>query len=76
MKLSEVLESLRLKFTSGNAVPVERAFILKEEYEVILNVINTYQTALEDIRNFADYYPGCGEYSCGQKAIEALEKIK
>ena len=36
MTLEEALESLALKFTSGNDVPVSRAPITREEYDAIL----------------------------------------
>jgi hypothetical protein len=35
MDIKEAIESLTLKFTSGNEIPVDRATILREEWEVI-----------------------------------------
>lgn len=35
MEYRKALEQLRLKFTSGNSVPVERASITREEFEAI-----------------------------------------
>lgn len=44
MTLEQALESLRLKFTSGNSVPVNRAPITREEYETILAHIKEPQS--------------------------------
>lgn len=41
MSIAEVLESLRLKFTSSNSVPVNRAPITRAEYEAILAALTT-----------------------------------
>ena len=40
MTLEEVFRSLELKFSSGNDVPVERATITRDEYDVIKNFLN------------------------------------
>ena len=39
MNLDDALESLRLKFTSANSVPVNRAPISRDEYEAILAAV-------------------------------------
>ena len=39
MLMKEALDSLKLKFTSGNDVEVERATITREEYEAILQFV-------------------------------------
>ena len=39
MTADEALKSLKLKFESGNNVPVERATITREEYEPIMSVV-------------------------------------
>ena len=36
MTIHSVIESLKLKFTSGNSIPVERATITEEEFLIIL----------------------------------------
>ena len=45
----DVLESLKLKFTSDNCYPVRRAIILKEEYD---ELIDRLQTANEKVRQY------------------------
>jgi hypothetical protein len=40
MTLKEALESLKLKFTSGNEIEVERATITREEFNAILKALN------------------------------------
>lgn len=40
MKVEEALAALALKFSSGNNITVERATILREEYEALLNFVN------------------------------------
>ena len=35
----EAMESLRMKFTSGNDVSVDRAVITREEYEAIIDAL-------------------------------------
>lgn len=37
MEAKEAWEHLKQKFTSGNSIQVERATILRKEYEAILN---------------------------------------
>lgn len=39
MTFEEAVESLRLKFQSGNPIEVERATILRKEWEALLPVI-------------------------------------
>ena len=58
MELSEAVESLRLKFTSGNIHPVTRATILREEWESIIPIIEDhfaknekYDVVSESIKN-------------------------
>lgn len=36
MPVHEVLANMRLRFTSGNSVPVERAYMKRGEFEAIL----------------------------------------
>lgn len=43
MIFSEALKSLKLKFTSGNEIPVERAQITREEFESLLNELDRLQ---------------------------------
>ena len=61
MKPSKALNSLKLKFESGNEIPVERATITKEEYEAILNLLvdyfqiglnKGYQRGIEDASSY------------------------
>lgn len=39
MTPKEALQSLELKFTSGNSIPVERTVITREEYEALLSIL-------------------------------------
>jgi len=44
MTFDEVLESITLKFTSDNDVPVERITLIREEWEIIFKELcDTYE---------------------------------
>lgn len=47
MILEQALESLRLKFTSGNSIPVERASVTHAEYEAIHKTLRAYADSIE-----------------------------
>lgn len=40
-RLEVVIKELNLRFTSGNSVPVERATIKRDEWEIILKSLTT-----------------------------------
>ena len=42
MNIEKVIDNLELKFTSGNSVPIDRAAITREEWEVIKSVLNAF----------------------------------
>lgn len=56
MQTREALEALRLKFTSSNDVPVERATITREEFEAIHRCIEATLPAVESMDLVE---PGC-----------------
>jgi hypothetical protein len=49
MNMEEVIKNLDMCFTSGNEIPVSRATIKREEWEVIKDEFN-------NLRNIIDYY--------------------
>jgi hypothetical protein len=54
MKFEEALENLSLKFSSSNDIPIERATILRKEWDAIKNEIDKLiHTAYlyEDLKN-------------------------
>ena len=44
MNINTVIESLKLRLTSGNSVPVESTRITKEEFGIILEYIEELET--------------------------------
>lgn len=44
MNISVVIESLKLRLTSGNNIPVESTRITKEEFDIILDYIEELET--------------------------------
>jgi hypothetical protein len=50
MNYIEAFESIQLKFTSGNDIPVERAHVLKEEWESIRSILEYYNSMRENER--------------------------
>ena len=44
MNINTVIESLKLRLTSGNSVPVESTRITKEEFDIILDYIEELET--------------------------------
>lgn len=49
MEFKEALESLKLKFTSGNKIKVDRATILRTEWEALLPVLNNTVNSKEKL---------------------------
>lgn len=45
----DILDRLRLKFTSGNGVPVERATITREEFEELEELIEGLQMYIDEL---------------------------
>ena len=43
MEFKDAIESLNLKFTSGNKIPVERTTIVNEEWQVIKKELKRLQ---------------------------------
>lgn len=51
MNISEIekrIESLRLKFTSGNDIPVTRAYITLEEYEALIARVRELERQVQE----------------------------
>jgi hypothetical protein len=46
MTPNEAYHTLKLKFTSGNNVPVERAIVRSEEFEALANFIEVFKDKL------------------------------
>ena len=61
MNTKEAIENMKLKFTSGNEIQVDRAYILREEYEAILPLLersdnSDYASSVKDLNKwFNDY---------------------
>lgn len=53
MNTNEAIESLNLKFTSGNSVPIDRALIKREEYDAIKYLFerNSLLTGIDPFSN-------------------------
>jgi hypothetical protein len=47
MKLEDAFKSLSLKFSSGNNIPVERATILREEWDAIRSIVEKFAVKKE-----------------------------
>lgn len=60
MTLDEALESLKLKFTSGNEIEVERATITREEYEAIMKAAGKDEKEF----SFIKWYLGGEDTGC------------
>jgi hypothetical protein len=43
LNLGEVLDNMRLRFSSRNSIPVERAFIPRDEWGVLLGALGELQ---------------------------------
>jgi hypothetical protein len=44
MQIESLLEELKLRFTSGNKIPVQMARITREEYDCLINYIERLKT--------------------------------
>jgi hypothetical protein len=54
MLMKEALDSLKLKFSSGNDVEVERATITREEYEAILQFVFEGMASKKELHHHHD----------------------
>ena len=63
MELSEALESVKSKFQSGNSIKVERAVILRTEWNAILKALCA---PTQKVQNF------CPCPVCGTEQIEGI----
>jgi hypothetical protein len=58
MDIDSAIETLNQKFTSGNAIDVERATILSSEWEAIANYIDGVDNLLAVIHRDGGHYTG------------------
>ena len=79
-QIEEAVESVRLKFSSSNGVPVERATITKEEYEAIKTqaVEQERERIAREVEGLSAYYCDNGDkgYIYGVEIKEVLAIIK
>lgn len=50
MDFNKAYETLELKFTSGNSIPVERNTITREEWDAIKEQIEYYEASIYDLK--------------------------
>lgn len=48
----KVLETLALRFASGNSVPVERSMITRDEWESVLQLYHEYNDCKRTLEDF------------------------
>lgn len=53
-EVQKVMERLNNRFTSGNSIPVERAVITAEEWEIIELSLRYSELVYEQIRKYAE----------------------